>query len=77
MNIPVEASGFQIRPPAEGLRGTDPMNICHRGKLRHGVQLEIGRRVRDVLRANKDQLQTFVHAVRKGIQLYLGLMSPL
>jgi len=60
VSIPVEASGFQIQPPAEGLRGTDPMNICHRGKLRHGVQLEIGRRGRDALRADKDQHQTFV-----------------
>jgi phage replication-related protein YjqB (UPF0714/DUF867 family) len=68
----LEAAGFQTRPPTEGLMGTDPMNICNRGRLRRGVQLEISRRVRDVLRTNQDQLQTFSDAVRKGIRLYLA-----
>jgi phage replication-related protein YjqB (UPF0714/DUF867 family) len=72
----LEAAGFQTRPPAEGLTGTDRMNICNRGKLRQGVQLEISRRVRDVLRANQDQLQTFADAVRKGIRHYLDPVRP-
>lgn len=67
----LEASGFKTRPPTEGLLGTDRMNICNRGKLKQGVQLEISRKVRDVLRANQDQLQTFASAVRKGIRHYL------
>lgn len=67
----LEASGFKTRPPTEGLLGTDRMNICNRGKLRQGVQLEISRKVRDVLRAKQDQLQAFAIAVRKGIQHYL------
>jgi phage replication-related protein YjqB (UPF0714/DUF867 family) len=72
----LETSGFETRRPTEGLMGTDRMNICNRGKLRQGVQLEISRKVRDVLRTNRDQLQTFVNAVRKGIQRYLGLVRP-
>jgi phage replication-related protein YjqB (UPF0714/DUF867 family) len=68
----LQAAGFQTRAPAEGLAGTDPMNICNRGRLRQGVQLEISRKVRDVLRTRQDRLQTFANAVRKGIRLYLA-----
>jgi phage replication-related protein YjqB (UPF0714/DUF867 family) len=67
----LKASGFQTRPPTEGLGGTDPMNICNRGCSKCGVQLEISRKVRDLLRANKDRLQAFAEAVRKAIQLFL------
>jgi phage replication-related protein YjqB (UPF0714/DUF867 family) len=72
----LEAAGFQTRPPTEGLLGTDRMNICNRGKLRQGVQLEVSRKVRDVLRTNQDQLQTFASAVRKGIRHYLESVRP-
>jgi phage replication-related protein YjqB (UPF0714/DUF867 family) len=72
----LEAAGFKTRPPTEGLLGTDRMNICNRGKLRQGVQLEISRKVRDVLRANQEQLQTFANAVRKGIRIYLDPVRP-
>ncbi len=67
----LETAGFQTRPPTEGLMGTDPMNICNRGRRRQGVQLEISRKARDLLRTNEDQLQTFGNAVRKGIRSYL------
>ena len=67
----LEAAGFQTRPPTEGLMGTDPMNICNRGRLRQGVQLEVSRKARDLLRTNQDHLQTFASAVRKGIRSYL------
>ncbi len=67
----LEAAGFQTRLPSEGLTGTDPMNICNRGKLGRGVQLEISRKVRDGLRTNQDRLQAFADAVRKGIRSYL------
>jgi phage replication-related protein YjqB (UPF0714/DUF867 family) len=68
----LEAAGFQTRPPSEGLKGTDPMNICNRGKWGRGVQLEISRKVRDGLRASQDQLQAFADAVRKGIRFNLA-----
>jgi len=66
----LEAAGFKTRLPTEGLMGTDLMNICNRGKSRQGVQLEISRKTRDLLRTDKEQLQTFANAVRKGIQHY-------
>jgi len=68
----LEVAGFQTRPPSEGRMGMDPMNICNRGRPRRGVQLEISRKVRDVLRTDQDKLKTFASAVRKGIQLYLA-----
>ena len=65
------AVGFQTRPPTEGLMGTDPMNICNRGKSKQGVQLEVSRKVRDLLRNDKDRLELFSEAVREGIEYYL------
>ena len=64
----LEASGFQIRPPIQGLSGTDPINICNRGASRCGVQLEISRKVRDSLRTDPVRLQAFANAVRRAIQ---------
>lgn len=66
----LEAAGFQTRPPTEGLQGADPKNICNRGRLKAGVQLETSRKVRDSLRTGKGQLQTFANAVRKAIQTF-------
>jgi len=63
----LETSGFLTRLPAEGLMGTDPQNICNRGKLRQGVQLEISRKVRDLLRNDTDRLRALGEAVRRAI----------
>jgi phage replication-related protein YjqB (UPF0714/DUF867 family) len=63
----LEEVGFQTRPPTEGLAGTDPMNICNRGKSKQGVQLEVSRKVRDLLKNNRDRLHVFAEAVRRAI----------
>jgi len=63
----LETSGFLTRPPTEGLMGTDPQNICNRGKLRQGVQLEVSRKVRDLLRNDTDRLRVLGEAVRRAI----------
>jgi len=68
----LKAASFRTRPPAEGLMGNDPMNICNRGKSKQGVQLEVSRKVRDLLRHDRDHLKFFSDAVRKGIQHYLS-----
>ena len=68
----LEASGFQTRPPTEGLQGIDPENMCNRGRWKGGVQLEISRKVRDSLRIDRIRLQEFANAVRKSIQRYLA-----
>jgi len=67
----LEGVGFQTRVPTERLMGTDSQNICNRGKLRRGVQLEVSRKVRDLLKTNLELLQVFAEAVRKAIQIYL------
>lgn len=66
------AAGFQTRPPTEGLMGTDPKNICNKGKLKQGVQLEMSRKIRDLLKNDKNHLREFADAIRKGIKLYLN-----
>ncbi len=66
----LEVVGFQTRPPTKGLEGIDPMNICNRGRLKSGIQLEISRKIRDSLRTNRNQLQSFANAVRRAIQFY-------
>ena len=68
----LEANGFQTRPPAKGLEGLDPMNICNRGRSRCGVQLEISRKIRDSLRTSRNQLQSIADAVRRAIRLCLA-----
>lgn len=67
----LEASGFQTRSPTKGLSGTDQKNICNRGISRRGVQLEMSRKVRDLLRTNPDRLRAFANAVRKAIERYI------
>jgi phage replication-related protein YjqB (UPF0714/DUF867 family) len=67
----LEGVGFQTRVPTERLMGTDSQNICNRGKLRQGVQLEVSRKVRDLLKTNLELLRVFAEAVRKAIQIYL------
>jgi phage replication-related protein YjqB (UPF0714/DUF867 family) len=64
----LEASGFQTRPPTEGLLGTDPQNICNRGKLNQGVQLEVSRKIRDLVRNDRDRLHVFAEAIRRAIR---------
>ncbi len=67
----LNAASFQTRPPTEGLMGNDPMNICNRGKSGQGVQLEVSRKIRDLVRHGGNHLRLFSGAVRKGIQHYL------
>jgi phage replication-related protein YjqB (UPF0714/DUF867 family) len=64
----LEKAGYHIRPPKEGLMGTDPMNICNRGKSKQGVQLEVSRKVRDLLRNDQNRLRVFAEVVRRAIQ---------
>ena len=67
----LETTGFQARPPTKELSGTDPMNICNRGTSGRGVQLEVSRKVRDLLRTNPNHLQAFADAVRRAVERYI------
>jgi len=68
----LEAAGFQTRTPSAGLQGIDPENICNRGRLKGGVQLEVSRKERDTLRKDRERLRKFSDAVRDAIQSNLG-----
>ena len=67
----LEAAGFQTRTPPEGLQGIDPENICNRGRLKGGVQLEVSRKERDLLKTDKERLERFASAVRTAIQRFV------
>ena len=67
----LEAAGFQTRTPPEGLQGIDPENICNRGRLKGGVQLEVSRKERDSLRTDQGRLEKFANAIRGAIQWYM------
>jgi phage replication-related protein YjqB (UPF0714/DUF867 family) len=67
----LEADGFQTRTPPEGLQGIDPENICNRGRLKGGIQLEVSRKERDLLKADKERLERFASAVRQAIQRFV------
>ncbi|MGQ9647194.1 MAG: poly-gamma-glutamate hydrolase family protein [Thermodesulfobacteriota bacterium] len=67
----LEAAGFHTRTPPEGLQGIDPENICNRGRLKGGVQLEVSRKERDLLKTDQERLERFAGAVRDAIQRFL------
>ena len=61
-------AGFDARAVDSGpFSATDPANICNRGALKAGVQIELPRAVRDELRDSTEQFTTFVTAVRAAI----------
>jgi len=66
----LETVGFQTRTPPEGLQGIDPENICNRGRLKGGVQLEVSRKERDSLKADQERLRRFAAAIREAIQVH-------
>jgi phage replication-related protein YjqB (UPF0714/DUF867 family) len=67
----LEAAGFETRTPPEGLQGIDPENICNRGRLKGGVQLEVSRKERDSFKTDKERLEGFASAVRQAIQRFV------
>jgi phage replication-related protein YjqB (UPF0714/DUF867 family) len=64
----LQKAGFEavIRAPGESLAGTAKSNICNRGKRKMGVQLEIPKTVRDMLKHDITLRNTFAEAVNKG-----------
>jgi phage replication-related protein YjqB (UPF0714/DUF867 family) len=67
----LKAADFETRAATKTTRGSDPHNICNRGKLKAAVQLEISRRLRESLKNDDDQLHLFASSIRKAIQMYL------
>lgn len=53
-----------IKNPPNAYAATSKKNICNRGKVGAGVQLEISKKLRDTLPKGSDQLKKFVRAIR-------------
>lgn len=56
--------GFQVLEPREGLRGRHRRNICNRGRLGAGGQLELSEGLRRQFREEATSREAFVSAVR-------------
>jgi phage replication-related protein YjqB (UPF0714/DUF867 family) len=63
----LEAKHFATRVETGALGGTNPTNICNRGRREKGVQLEIPRTVRDKLQNDAGQLDEFAGAIREAV----------
>ena len=61
----LRGAGFSIVEPRRGLGGRNPGNICNRGRLGPGVQLEISEGLRAQLRERPKDQARFVASVRK------------
>jgi phage replication-related protein YjqB (UPF0714/DUF867 family) len=64
----LEAAGFQLRVPRPGLEGTHPENVCNRGRLGAGAQLEISAGLRTWLQEDPDHFRRFTGAVREALE---------
>jgi phage replication-related protein YjqB (UPF0714/DUF867 family) len=62
--VSLSEGGFAIRRPRRGLAGRHPKNICNRGRLGPGVQLEISEALRRELREYPARKKGFVKVVR-------------
>ena len=63
----LEEEGVQIREPRDGLRGRHRNNICNRGRLGSGVQLELSEGLRSRFRQEPEHQAAFVRAVRGAL----------
>jgi phage replication-related protein YjqB (UPF0714/DUF867 family) len=62
--------GFEARTDGHLFPATGAENICNRGRRGQGVQLELPRSLRDLLRTNKDAMAGFVEAMRRAIMAH-------
>jgi phage replication-related protein YjqB (UPF0714/DUF867 family) len=62
--------GFEARTEGHLFPATGDENICNRGRRGQGVQLELPRSLRDLLRKNPQIMATFVEALRRAIKAH-------
>jgi phage replication-related protein YjqB (UPF0714/DUF867 family) len=61
----LRAAGFRARiTHRQGLAGRHPLNLCNRGRRRAGVQLEIGRGLRDRLQPSSGRRPLLQHLTK-------------
>jgi len=73
MEHELEIAGFQVRKPRPDLSGRDAQNICNRGAKGKGVQFEISRKLRNLLKEDVGCLHDFAQAVQRAIQSAVGI----
>ena len=65
----LKAAGFRSKVVTKGPHaGISPDNVCNRGKIKKGVQLEIHKDLRDDFISGKKDLKAFAESVRQAIQ---------
>jgi len=62
----LERAGFEISTNHH-MQGKHPLNICNRGRLRGGAQLEMPRSLRNRFRRDVELRQAFIVAVRNAL----------
>lgn len=63
------AAGFDSKIETTGTyAGTEPLNICNRGRTKKGVQLELKAGLRNALRDDNSAYDIFVAAIRLALQ---------
>ena len=62
--------GFEARTDGHLFPATGVENICNRGRRGQGVQLELPRSLRDLLRTNSGMMTGFVEALRRAIKVH-------
>jgi phage replication-related protein YjqB (UPF0714/DUF867 family) len=64
----LQKAGFKAEADDKSsISGTDPRNICNRGRRKAGVQLELPRSLRDRLLKDRAMLKRFVRAIRNSL----------
>jgi phage replication-related protein YjqB (UPF0714/DUF867 family) len=63
----LKKGGYEIRQAGENLNGDSPENICNRCLSGKGIQLEISRGLRDLLKNNPEELSKFCGIIRSSI----------
>lgn len=63
----LERAGFETSTDHH-MQGRHPQNICNRGRLRAGVQLELPRSLRNRFRSDESSRNSFVSAVRSVVE---------
>jgi phage replication-related protein YjqB (UPF0714/DUF867 family) len=61
------SDGFEARTEGHPFPATGPENICNRGRRGQGVQLELPRGLRDLLRGDPATMTRFVEAMQRAI----------
>ena len=71
MAYELERDGFQARTEGHSFPATGAENICNRGRRGQGVQLELPRSLRDLLRKNPEIMAGFAEALRRAIEAHV------